>query len=78
MHYLEGLRCGLPVLFCVNGGGTQEVCVKYGEEFNDIKSFKEKLEKIRKNYEAYYNKIDFNYIGKNRCCEEYVKILNNL
>ena len=78
MHYLEGLRCGLPVLFCENGGGTQEVCSKFGEEFNNIETFKEKLEKIRKNYENYYNKIDFTYIGKDRCCKEYVKIINNL
>ena len=36
MHYVEGLSCGLPVLYCINGGGAHEVCKVAGEEFNDI------------------------------------------
>lgn len=78
MHYLEGISCGLPILFCTNGGGTKEVCMKYGEEFNDIKSFQEKLNKIKNNYMEYYNKINYEYLGKDRCCQEYLNIINNL
>jgi glycosyltransferase involved in cell wall biosynthesis len=78
MHYLEGLSCGLPVLYCINSGGTKEVCNKYGEEYSDIKSFLEKLELIRNNYEKYYKKIDYDYLGKKRCCNEYNKIIENL
>ena len=78
MHYLEGISCGLPVLFCSNGGGTQEVCNKYGEEFENIKTFQVKLELIKNNYNNYYNKIDYKYLGKNRCCDEYLKIIKNI
>ena len=78
MHYLEGISCGLPVLFCINGGGTKEVCCKFGEEFKDIKTFQEKLQKIINNYQDYYNKIDYNYMGKDRCCNEYLNEINNL
>lgn len=78
MHYLEGISCGLPVLFCKNGGGTQEVCKKFGEEFENIKTFQEKLSKISDNYESYIDKIDYKYLGKNRCCDEYLKIIKNL
>lgn len=78
MHYLEGLSCGLPVLYCINGGGTQEVCSKYGEEFSDIKSFLEKLNFIRNHYEKYYKKIDYNYLSRKRCSAEYFSVIENL
>ena len=44
MHYVEGLSCGLPVLYCINGGGAHEVCKMAGEEFHDIKTMLEKME----------------------------------
>lgn len=75
MHYLEGISCGLPVLFCKNGGGTKEVCKKYGEEFEDIESFKKNLNKMINNYDEYYKKIDYKYLGNKRCCEEYLDII---
>jgi hypothetical protein len=78
MHYLEGISCGLPVLFCKNGGGTKEVCKKYGEEFEDIESFKKKLTKIIDNYNDYYKKIDYKYMGKERCCKEYLELIQHL
>ena len=34
MHYLEGMACGLPVLYQRGGGGTSEIC--HGIEFNDF------------------------------------------
>ena len=33
MHYLEGMSCGLPILYCKNGGGAQEICKMAGEEY---------------------------------------------
>lgn len=78
MHYLEGLRCGLPVLYCTKGGGTKEVCSMFGEEFNNIDSFLKKLDKMKENYYQYYNKIDYVYLGNQRCCEEYISIIKNL
>ena len=71
MHYLEGISCGLPVLYCTGGGGVQEICYKYGEEFSDIDTFLEKLEVIKNNYNNYVNKIDYKYLSSERCCQQY-------
>ena len=30
------------------------------------------------NYSEYYNKIDYNYLGKKRCCKEYLEIIKNI
>jgi len=71
MHYLEGISCGLPVLYCTGGGGVQEICCKYGEEFSDIDTFIEKLDLIKNNYDNYVNKIDYEYLSSERCCQQY-------
>ena len=71
MHYLEGLSCGLPILYCKGGGGVQEICSKFGEEFKNIKTMLKALEKIKNNYNNYVEKIDYKYLSSKRCNEEY-------
>ena len=78
MHYLEGLSCGLPILYCKNGGGAQEICCMAGEEYYDIKTLLDKIDIVKKNYDNYLKKIDYKYLSSNRCCEEYYKIIKNL
>ena len=34
MHHIEGVQCGLPVLYHVNGGGIVEVARKFGVGFD--------------------------------------------
>ena len=43
----ETLTCGLPVLYCTNGGGAHEVCNLAGEEYSDIKTMLDKMNKIK-------------------------------
>ena len=76
MHYLEGLSCGLPVLYARGGGGAAEICNISGEEYTDIPSLLVKLEKVRNNYKEYVDKIPYEYLGKERCCREYYDIIN--
>jgi hypothetical protein len=78
MHYVEGLSCGLPVLYCVNGGGAHEVCKVAGEEYNDINSMLVKMDLIKKNYEKYLSNIDYEYLGSNRCCTNYLNLIIEL
>ena len=78
MHYLEGLSCGLPVLYCKNGGGAQEICCMSGEEYEDIKTLLIKVNLIKNNYDDYVKNINYNYLNYNRCCKEYYNIIKNL
>ena len=48
MHHIEGMRCGLPVLF-LNSGALPEYCSPYGIEFTLI-NFEQKLLEMRDRY----------------------------
>lgn len=78
MHYLEGASCGLPILFCKGGGGTTEICSKFGLEFKDLKDMLNKLNIIKENYDDYRKKIDYEYLSSDRCSNEYINIINDL
>jgi glycosyltransferase involved in cell wall biosynthesis len=78
MHHIEGLSCGLPILYCKGGGAIKEVCEGVGEEFENIDDLIVKLNKIMNNYDKYVKNINYDYLSGDRCCEEYYKIINNL
>ena len=78
MHHIEGLSCGLPILYCTNSGGIQEVCKIVGEEFHDINSMLEKMELIKNNYGKYIHSIKYKYLSSDRCCKEYLNLINEL
>jgi hypothetical protein len=50
MHHIEGMRCGLPVLY-LNSGALPEYCASYGVEF-DLSNFESRLEQMREDYPA--------------------------
>ena len=78
MHYLEGMSCGLPVLYAEGGGGAAEICNISGEEYTDISSMIVKMDKILENYREYVGKIPYEYLHRERCCFEYIKIIKQL
>lgn len=51
-HHVEGMRCGLPVLY-LNSGALPEYCRPYGVEFSLI-NFEEKLLEIGSKYQELY------------------------
>lgn len=62
-HHIEGMRCGLPVLY-LNSGGLPEYCRQYGVEFTLI-NFEEKLLEIRSKYNDLYAAVQqCPYTGK--------------
>ena len=54
------------------------MCSRWGEEFDNIESFKEKLLKLVDNYDNYIKKIDYNYLSSERCCKEYLEALKSI
>jgi len=75
MHHIEGLSCGLPILYRSGCGGIAEACNDVGEEFSDISSFFKMLKKVNENYDTYTNNINYEKLGSERCSLEYLKII---
>jgi len=78
MHYLEGMSCGLPVLYHSGGGGASEICNISGEEYNDISTFLKKLELVKMNYDSYVKKIKYDFLNSKRCSLQYYELINSL
>jgi glycosyltransferase involved in cell wall biosynthesis len=51
-HHIEGMCCGLPVMY-LNSGALPEYCQGFGVEFNLV-NFEEKLNEIRSKYAQIY------------------------
>jgi glycosyltransferase involved in cell wall biosynthesis len=81
MHVLEGLSCGLPMLYSNNTGGVKNICEitsdKVGEKFVDFDDLINKLEIIKNNYDIYYDNIlrNINFYNSNDCYTKYLKLM---
>ena len=78
IHQLEGMACGLPVLYRTNGGGIKESVLNAGEEYDDIGNLKIQLEKIVNNYDYYRNNINYDFVYAERFAEQYKQILKKI
>ena len=76
MHIVEGISCGLPILYINSMGGGKCLCEiptdKIGEPFNDFDDLLVKLELIVNNYDIYLENINKNlfYFNSNKCYED--------
>ena len=75
MHHIEGAACGLPVIYHEMGGGINEGCKRYGESFSDMSSFSIAVEKIKKNYGKYIDKIESEDLSILGCCTKYCELV---
>ena len=80
MHVLEGITCGIPILYIDHEGGGKEICEltnneKIGEKFSNFNELIQKLEIIINNYEYYYNNIinNIHLFNSNNCYSNYLK-----
>jgi hypothetical protein len=84
MHILEGISCGLPILYLDHSGGVKDICEmaddKIGEEFNNIEECIKKIDVIRSNYEMYYKNIvkNIDLYNSNKCYADYTKLFLSL
>lgn len=80
MHVLEGLSCGLPMLYINHAGGGKEICEmsidKIGESFTNMDNLLISLNKIINNYSFYYSNIikNINLYNSNNCYSQFSKI----
>ncbi len=80
MHVLEGLSCGLPILYIDHLGGGKDICKaaneKVGEPFNDFPDLVMALDKLKNNYSFYYNNIlkNINLYNSDTCYKAYVEV----
>lgn len=78
MHQLEGMSCGMPILYRQGSGGIKETCGNAGLEFSDFNDFLEKLQNVKKDYDIFKNNINYGWLSSNRCCKNFYKIIKNL
>ncbi|MEM1156894.1 MAG: glycosyltransferase [Verrucomicrobiota bacterium] len=75
MHFIEGLQCGLPVLYHADGGGINEVAAPFGLEFRD--NLKEQLLQAKAQMETLRQKLVMSEIRPSgmRMVREYYRVL---
>lgn len=78
MHQLEGMSCGMPILYREGSGGIKETCGTAGLEFSDFDDFLEKLQQIKKEYGLFKNNINYGWLSSQRCCKQFYKIIKNV
>ena len=78
MHQLEGMSCGIPILYRQGSGGIKETCGNAGLEFSDFDDFLEKLQNIKKDYDIFKNNISYEWLSSKRCCKHFYKIIKKL
>ncbi len=83
-HIIEGLMCGLPMLYTDHEGGGRELCNlpldSIGEKFTDFNSMIKGLYKIVYNYDYYKQNVlkHRNIFDINDCCIKYMTSFNNI
>ena len=78
IHQLEGMACGLPVLYRQNGGGIAETIFGCGEEFAEVDDLLVKLKQIVENYDDYRSKINYDFISSKRFSGDYYKLIQEV
>ena len=73
MHHIEGAASGMPVIYHKDCGGINELCSNHGEVYESFEDFKQKLLKVTKNIEKYRNKIDYDNLSIEKCCDKFYK-----
>ena len=73
MHQLEGMSCGMPILYREESGGIKETCGNAGLEFSDFEDFLIKLKEIKKQYYIFKNNINYGWLSSQRCCKHFYK-----
>ncbi len=75
-HHIEGLQCGLPILF-LESGGTTEYCKDYGLGYTN-ETFVYQLNNMISNYDDYLIKAQDYPNNSDNMCSEYLRIINQI
>ncbi len=77
MHHVEGVQCGLPLLYHEDGGGIVEAGKKYGISFRDD-TIVEAIGAMRHNYKNLREKVFANMPDGSMMASGYVRIVHRL
>jgi hypothetical protein len=76
-HVIEGISCGLPVIYYSNSGGIVEYSKNFGIETNN-RNILRSIMKIKNNYSSFILKIKKKYKNSNaNMNDQYLKIIDN-
>jgi glycosyltransferase involved in cell wall biosynthesis len=76
MHHIEGMRCGLPVLY-LNSGALPEYCSSYGVEFTVV-DFEKKLLTMVEHYPALRERVLHVPYTAASMCSQYETLFSDL
>lgn len=76
MHQVEGLQCGLPLLYHEDGGGIVEAGQRYGIGFRD--DFSAAIQSMRDEYHRYRAAVLQDIPSGDRMCLAYMNIIQSL
>lgn len=77
-HVLEGLACGLPVLYRTGGGSIDEYCSQYGLEYSNFDELITCIDNIRSTYTPFKSQV-LRYNHKiSGVIDTYTKIIGSL
>lgn len=76
MSQVEGIQCGLPLIYHRDGGGIVDVGLKCGVEFTD--NLMGAIQTMRENYDVYRSKALSLDLGGDRMCMEFARLVRML
>ena len=76
MHLVEGMQCGLPVLYQANGGGNVEIAQPVGICFRD--DVRRAIDEMRTTYPRWRQAVLANPLSGGRMCSEYQTLIQQL
>ncbi len=74
MHFIEGMQCGLPVVYHEDGGGIVELAGKAGVGFRD--DINGAVKAIRRDYSDYVKKLKKNAPTGRSLCQSFADLVN--
>tara|TARA_R110002110_G_scaffold46764_8_gene140998 strand:- start:3617 stop:4345 length:729 start_codon:yes stop_codon:yes gene_type:complete len=77
-HILEGMACGLPVVYHINGGSIPEYCKDYGLEFEDFDQMIDALKAVKRDYSRYKSNVLKYEDSVTKAVKRYVEIINGI
>lgn len=76
MHFIEGLQCGLPVLYHQDGGGIVEVAAKFGVGFRD--DVQAGIQEVRERYAELRSAVLDDAPSGDSMCAEYERLIRKV